>query len=236
MKVIGIFGPARTGKSTVAEAIMGEVVDNGMSVVKESFAGPLKRVVKKAMGQRGTADDEMLKSRSDPFDFKRNLKVKVLDQFLLENNLPGLFHSEVARARDMGEQPFWAAYRWLMQFFGTDVVRKRDPSFWVRDMDARLIRRKRSECDVVVIDDGRFINEFELVARVWRGYTIGLVSMRFLRNAHESELSAQIVAEMCDAVFMSREGLLDRIAESVRRWVRRYIRDMSEMRSRDESN
>jgi len=236
MRLIGIFGPSRVGKSTAAREFLEELSDSGCRAVVESFAAPLKDVVKRAMRVPGSKGDEGLKKSGDKFDFARDLEINVLDSFLLKNGLPGLSNRDLAKLLQAGVTTASSAYRWLMQFFGTDVVRQRDPAFWVRLMDSRLVKHLDSDVDIVVIDDGRFINEFELVSRVWRGYTVGIVSGDAFRGAHESDITAQTVAEMCDAVFVSRRETIGKVVDSVKEWMRRCVRDMPEVRGRYQSN
>lgn len=48
--------------------------------------------------------------------------------------------------------------RTLLQYLGTDVVRKNDENFWA-DIVSRLTRALNSEFDYFIIDDARFPNE-----------------------------------------------------------------------------
>lgn len=52
------------------------------------------------------------------------------------------------------------AGRQLLQHWGTDVVRKKDPDFWVETV-GRLAEMIDGEFDYLIIDDCRFPNEFD---------------------------------------------------------------------------
>lgn len=53
--------------------------------------------------------------------------------------------------------------RQLLQWWGTDVVRTQDPSFWV-DSVIRLAKVIDKHVDYLIVDDCRFVNEIE----AWR--------------------------------------------------------------------
>lgn len=54
-------------------------------------------------------------------------------------------------------------FRRLMQVFGTDVIRKRDPEFWVRQLGKTVAKLKKLGVEKFVITDLRFDNEAEWV-------------------------------------------------------------------------
>ena len=54
------------------------------------------------------------------------------------------------------------AGRALLQRIGTDIVRKKDPDFWVNFMKS-VLRLFEGEWDYVLIDDVRFENEISLI-------------------------------------------------------------------------
>lgn len=82
--------------------------------------------------------------------------------------------------------------RSLLQYVGTDIVRKRNPNYWVNFI-VQLISMFKDEWDYVIIPDARFPNElaqikkkFDLVhVRVVRGVSGARMTVQQL--AHESE-------------------------------------------------
>lgn len=74
--------------------------------------------------------------------------------------------------------------RALLQWWGTDIVRQKDPNFWV-DTVVRLVKVAEDELDYVLIDDCRFPNELE----AWDDYTHWAV--RVERPGHENKLTPE---------------------------------------------
>lgn len=86
-------------------------------------------------------------------------------------------------------------HRQLLQYYGTEVVRKRDPFYWVRKL-AEKLNKERPQ--VALISDLRFNNECALVKQ-FGGYTIKIVREGYidlsLNSTHLSE------SELDDYVF-----------------------------------
>lgn len=76
------------------------------------------------------------------------------------------------------------AGRELLQWWGTDVVRKKNPSFWV-DTVVRLADVASDCIDYLIVDDNRFPNEIE----AWKDYNH--VSIRIERPGHISKLTPE---------------------------------------------
>ena len=75
--------------------------------------------------------------------------------------------------------------RQLLQWWGTDVVRKKNENFWVNTV-MRLAAVLDGEIDYLVIDDCRFPNEVEL----WK-HEYGYLTLRIERPGHENALNEE---------------------------------------------
>ena len=73
--------------------------------------------------------------------------------------------------------------RQLLQWWGTDVVRKKNENFWVNTV-MRLAAVLDGEIDYLIIDDCRFPNEVEL----WKD-EYGYLTLRIERPGHENALN-----------------------------------------------
>lgn len=73
--------------------------------------------------------------------------------------------------------------RQLLQWWGTDVVRKKSENFWVNTV-MRLAAVLDGEIDYLIIDDCRFPNEVEL----WKD-EYGYLTLRIERPGHENALN-----------------------------------------------
>ena len=78
--------------------------------------------------------------------------------------------------------------RELLQWYGTDVIRKKDPDHWVELMDMKLLEAKHNGVKLVLIGDVRFPNEVDLVDG-YEGKVIRLLpySKWDKHSDHESE-------------------------------------------------
>ena len=73
--------------------------------------------------------------------------------------------------------------RQLLQWWGTDVVRKKNENFWVNTV-MRLAAVLDVEIDYLIIDDCRFPNEVEL----WK-HEYDYLTLRIERPGHENALN-----------------------------------------------
>ena len=116
------------------------------------------------------------------------------------------------------------AGRQLLQWWGTDVVRQQDPSFWV-DTVIRLARVIQNQVDYLIVDDCRFVNEIQGwygdIYSNWRPFTI-----RVERPGHENALTPEqrqhpSETELDDYIFditikaIDKAGLYDEIVWKV---------------------
>lgn len=78
-----------------------------------------------------------------------------------------------------------AAGRSLLQYWGTDVVRKKNPNFWVMT-SIDLANVIKDEFDYMIVDDCRFHNEIDL----WKMLTqFPVLTIRVERHGHENMLT-----------------------------------------------
>jgi hypothetical protein len=68
--------------------------------------------------------------------------------------------------------------RSLLQHVGTDIVRKKDPDFWVKYMKS-VLNIFDGEWDVVIIADVRFPNEIELLKEDYNVFSVNVVRPNF---------------------------------------------------------
>lgn len=81
------------------------------------------------------------------------------------------------------------AGRELLQKWGTDIVRAKDPNFWV-DTVVRLVEVAEEQLDYILIDDVRFPNELQ----VWREhckYGDSVTHIRMERPGHQNKLTEE---------------------------------------------
>lgn len=76
--------------------------------------------------------------------------------------------------------------RTLLQYVGTDKVRKEYPCFWV-DFVAKILSVFRNEWDYVLIPDCRFPNEIQVL----ECYGLNVISLKIERDNFDSDLTAE---------------------------------------------
>ena len=76
--------------------------------------------------------------------------------------------------------------RYILQQWGTDIVRKKEPNFWV-DTVKRLVSVAYDALDVVLIDDCRFPNEITC----WDDFPADIYTIRIKRPGWENALTPE---------------------------------------------
>lgn len=175
MKLIGLAGPARVGKDSIADYLV-ETHD----FLKFAFSDGLYREVQEAYG----LEDQSLLRGADT-------KEKDLRVLALHNCSDRAFAKVAVAALDAELHDFDDKYlypeglalspRWVLQRWGTDYRRKQDPNYWVKQsqafVDAFLagvadgsVQRVNGLVNTTV----RFENELEFIrgqgGEVWHVY------------------------------------------------------------------
>lgn len=140
--IVGFTGKAGTGKSTVAGFLRKAIKETGdykHAIRIESFANPLRREVANKFGVSASVSKKF-----------KDRRVKVGDRVNVGNSVVPVPNSGSLTVRQ------------LLQWWGTDVRRSRDPNYWVKKMGAYWGRLKKKHGNgncILIIDDVRFPNE-----------------------------------------------------------------------------
>jgi hypothetical protein len=198
MKVIGLTGPARSGKDTVARMIAEELP--AINVRREGFADKLKVSAARALGHDGTP--------AQCIAWCDGLKVDGdVDSWV---GGPDRSHYNLC-----GRQ--------FLQRYGTEAHREVfGEDFWLdavlpmdgyRASEALRPCPTRDDCDVLVISDVRFENEAQRVrdygGEIWKVYRPDVLPV----TSHASE--AGLPPDLID-VLIPNVGTLDYLREYVR--------------------
>lgn len=169
MIVIGLGHKARRGKDTAAKAII-EARKDRYDVRRYAFADVLKNEVRRAYELAGGWQ-------------------KLWDLLRVLEDLPDWVIPDASP--DMSDPlcPY-GKHRLLLQWWGTEFRRSRDPFYWVKKLDAVLEDEKPQ---IAVITDMRFFNEAEWVkqdSNERSGFTVRLERQGFGdvgKTGHASE-------------------------------------------------
>lgn len=112
--------------------------------------------------------------------------------------------------------------RTLLQHVGTDVVRKKEPNFWV-DFVADILCNFGDCWDFVIISDARFPNEIERL----KERNLDVVHLRVVRTDFESPLTAEQQAHPSETALDNIEpdyriinnGDLDTLKSKITEWI-----------------
>ena len=116
--------------------------------------------------------------------------------------------------------------RALLQYVGTDVVRKQNPTMWV-DFISMILRYFRDSWDYVIIPDTRFKDEISTLIKDGF-YTLHLRVERpnFKSNLTEEQLNHPSETELDDVVPDYRiinDGNLDKLEAEVKAWIKENL-------------
>lgn len=139
-KIIGFSGKIGTGKTTVCKILVGMCISDYVYPVPHimSFGDSLK--------------EEASRVYSFPLEWayrRKDAKVRICPAYVPHQLIDPEWDDE-------------PTVREILQFYGNDIVRRRDPDHWVRFLDER-IRAGDNDGQFVLIDDVRFPNELEYV-------------------------------------------------------------------------
>lgn len=138
MRIIGFTGKAGSGKDSAGKAITDLLEEQGLKVIKLSFAGPLKDCATLLWGwDRDRLDHD--------FDYKEG------------NTLDDGSPDPACEALGMTRREF-------MQLFGTEAMRNNiHKNVWLIALNLAIKMGKYDNYDIGLLTDCRFINELQFV-------------------------------------------------------------------------
>jgi|ERR1035437_8513311 hypothetical protein len=145
--IISISGRKRAGKSTIANYLCNE-----RGFIKASFADFLKNLVCHAFN----IDRNYLETVKDKKEFSLVLN-DVLGRIREYCNIPNNYDFEIKSSL------VFSSYREVLQYIGSELIRKYDNNFHVKIMENFL--HENSDKDICV-DDTRFPNELQLLKKM----------------------------------------------------------------------
>lgn len=202
---IAFFGHKRSGKSTLAYMVEMEILtQTGHGPIRLAFAEPIKHLCRDLLSPPfHTFEDSTLKKLPQ---VRLSPKAsEILDDFLIRHDLHPLTANEKNELLlHTLEKP--TTWRWLMQWVGTNVIRRRSPNFWV-EKTRHAVDRAIAQRQFVIIEDGRMENEL-LCVKDLNFLTIGLACpANFNHDGHQTEQEALITSKKCDIFYSLPKGI-----------------------------
>lgn len=116
--------------------------------------------------------------------------------------------------------------RKMLQYVGTDVIRKQNPNFWV-DFVAMMLRYFYENWDYVIIPDCRFPNELSEMTD--NGFEA--VHLRVVRSNYDSLLSAEqhkhpsetALDNITPDYYIKNDGTLEDLENLITKWIKEKL-------------
>lgn len=116
--------------------------------------------------------------------------------------------------------------RRMLQYVGTDIIRRQDPSFWV-DFVAKMLRFFHENWDYVIIPDCRFPNEITTIL----DYGFDTVFLRVNRSNFTNSLTEEQQKHPSETALdgmvfdyqIENSGTLKELEATVSRWIKESL-------------
>jgi hypothetical protein len=117
--------------------------------------------------------------------------------------------------------------RQLLQNVGTDIIRKKDPDFWVNFV-AQVLGYLHNNWDYVIIPDCRFENEIDVIKK----YGFSTIHLRVSRNdipnniltdGQKSHISETALDNVAPDYILSNNGTYEHFKNKIYQWVKEAV-------------
>lgn len=177
MEIIGITGRLGSGKTYYSNQLLESFKDEGKVCIKLSFADPIKKILFEKFGLskygnildfsnykiKETINDSLnvitIRLYNENFDFS---------ELIEKSNILDIFSK-------IDEKNYEISFRHIIQKFGTEIARSYNNNIWIDYMNQQ-INTFSMVVDIILIDDLRFLNEYEFINSFKNSKIIGLVT------------------------------------------------------------
>lgn len=201
--IIGLCGKKRSGKDTIADFLEILFEESGIKTVKLSFAAALKDLIKMSLDLTDHDDNFLKNAEFYPAKSKLGNFLLNINQYMEKYKLSLLTEDEINVIKILYDLPVKFAYRKLLQYIGTDIVRKRYVDFWIDRIKERI---DETNADIIIIPDVRFPNEAEFI-KSFNGIIVKLIHYNEskVEDFHESEKMVDLIEP--DLIYSPKFGL-----------------------------
>lgn len=116
--------------------------------------------------------------------------------------------------------------RHILQYVGTDIIRKQAPDFWV-DFISNVLTYFRDNWDWVIIPDSRFPNEInKLISNGFDVTHVRVVRPNFkspLTEEQQKHLSETALDDVKPNFYIYNEGSIEELNEKIKLWVKENL-------------
>lgn len=116
--------------------------------------------------------------------------------------------------------------RHILQYVGTDIIRKQAPDFWV-DFISNVLTYFRDNWDWVIIPDSRFPNEInKLISNGFNVTHVRVVRPNFkspLTEEQQKHLSETALDDVKPNFYIYNEGSIEELNKKIKLWVKENL-------------
>jgi hypothetical protein len=166
--IINIMGKKGSGKTYASGEIAKYLLNEGYSVYMDAFGTELKKIVMLFFGVSKTNFDKAVNGGSELKE-----RIKHLYLYVYKNAGKEYDSKDIDEHKDINQEiekdsEYLDRFikdkdvRKILQYTGTEIIRKIDPAFFTEALKHKL--KKIKDCaDYIIISDCRFINEYEML-------------------------------------------------------------------------
>lgn len=115
--------------------------------------------------------------------------------------------------------------RQILQYVGTDVIRKKSPDYWV-DFEAEFLDLFEDEWDWVLIPDTRFPNEIDIMREKFDAVHLRVTRPNFVSSLtaeQQNHPSETALDEYFSDYYIENSGDIDELRETVNTWIKETV-------------
>lgn len=170
--IINIMGKKGSGKTYASGELAKYLLNEGYSVYMDAFGTQLKKIIMLFFGVSKTNFDKAAKGGTELkerikrlylYIYKNSVKNSGRKYYLKNIDADKNINKEIEKDSEyIGRFIKDKDVRKILQYTGTEIIRKIDPAFFTEALKHKL--KKIKDCaDYIIISDCRFINEYEML-------------------------------------------------------------------------
>ncbi len=170
--IINIMGKKGSGKTYASGELAKYLLNEGYSVYMDAFGTQLKKIIMLFFGVSKTNFDKAAKGGTELkerikrlylYIYKNSVKNSGRKYYLKNIDADKNINKEIEKDSEyIGRFIKDKDVRKILQYTGTEIIRKIDPAFFTEALKRKL-KKIKNAADYIIISDCRFINEYEML-------------------------------------------------------------------------
>ncbi|MGC8554910.1 MAG: hypothetical protein ACP5NA_05425 [Candidatus Acidulodesulfobacterium sp.] len=171
--IINIMGKKGSGKTYASGELAKYLLNEGYSVYMDAFGTELKKIVMLFFGVSKTNFDKAVTGGAELEERIKRLYLYVYKNIGKEYDFKDIDADKNINQEIEKDSEYLYRFikdkdvRKILQYTGTEIIRKIDPAFFTEALKHKL--KKIKDCaDYIIISDCRFINEYEMLNKEFK--------------------------------------------------------------------